>query len=148
MINNYKPAEIYTLEQMLERFAYIERDDLVQDLLKPWKIFRMREFVKSHKSSQTEVKGKTVETTKLWENSPVRKQTRFLNFVPEHDVVGKYYLVNGKQVFVEKYGNFHLACYQYDDGEWTLFYISFEAFKGNDPIIVDREKTGLPAFVQ
>jgi hypothetical protein len=78
-MSNYKPAEVYTLEEMLERFLYVEGNDTVQDLKHAWKIVSMTQFVKSHRSSKTNLPngkstGKWVETTSLWEHSPLRKQ--------------------------------------------------------------------------
>jgi hypothetical protein len=78
-VSNYKPAEIFTLEEMITRFLYVETNDDVQDL-KTHHTVPLRQFIKSHKSSMTEVKGKMVETTKLWEHSPQRKQVRYLNY--------------------------------------------------------------------
>ena len=85
---DYKPAEVFTLEEMLERFIYIESTDSVQDLKNPHlrDIVPMRQLVKSHRSSKSRNPGTgmQMETTKLWEHSAQRKQARVAVGLREH----------------------------------------------------------------
>lgn len=91
--DGFSPAEIFTLEEMLERFVYIETGDRVQDLRNPdlRDIVPMRQFVKSHRSSKSlGAPGQGyVETTGLWEHSPLRKQARVPVGMREHLLGGK-----------------------------------------------------------
>jgi hypothetical protein len=133
VVNNYKPAEVFSLEEMIERFLYIEDGDRVQDLRKPWDIVPMRQFVKSHKSS-----GKV--TTDRWEYSERRKQARFPDFnLARGSMVGKYFLAGSTVGFIAQFSLENLLVHQYKDGRWDTedIYLSLNAFVAHDPTIWD-----------
>jgi primase-polymerase (primpol)-like protein len=89
------PAEVITLEQMLERYLYIEDGDRVQDLKHPRLVVPFDQFVKSHRSSKTvqDVEGelnrdgtqktKSYESARLWEHG-ARSQVKTVTFRPGH----------------------------------------------------------------
>jgi hypothetical protein len=93
-MHTFSPAEVFTLEEMVERFLYIEGNDTVQDLKHAWKIVPMTQFVKSHRSSKSRNPGTgmQIETTKLWEHSPQRKQA----LVHDLELAYEHYDADGK----------------------------------------------------
>ena len=87
-------AGVFTLDEMLSRFAYVIDGMQVVDRLAPQRIVSLEEWKRSLKASRTalEVKGqfnldgsqktKTYDTSDLWETNPNRNQVDTVTFRP------------------------------------------------------------------
>jgi primase-polymerase (primpol)-like protein len=97
--NEFPTAEVLTGDEMLARYVYVAEGKRILDQKNPRRIFTLDEWKGLYKASETtfEVEGeftlagkpktKTVETSRLWEKHPARREVDTVTFRPGHQEV-------------------------------------------------------------